>query len=156
MGQKRYLDSKSESRLGGCPGWRRRCREFEWRRESFVKERCNSEKRRSFSNIKRQSVGEEQAMLLSSRGYGPRVRSWWSVVRCPPRNASCVAPLSTRHVSHQGRASLPRAWGACVLDQSAQSSALDGRTSASAIGKLARLLGQVDWPWDGVLDVCIS
>jgi len=53
-------------------------------------------------------------------------------------------PLPARHVSHQERASrlfaeasLAQAWGTCVLDQNAQSSALSGRTSAPATDKSA-------------------
>jgi len=67
------------------------------------------------------------------------------------------------YVSHQGRASNPfaqansaRDWGACVLDQSAQSSALGGRTSTPAIYRSARLLGQVGGPCDLASDVYIS
>jgi len=44
MGQRRYLDSKGESRRGAFPGLGRRCREIGGRRESFEKEKWNSEK----------------------------------------------------------------------------------------------------------------
>jgi len=43
-----------------------------------------------------------------------------------------------------------------VLDQSAQSSTLGGRTSAPAIDRSAQLLGQLGGSCDWVSDVCIS
>jgi len=122
MSQRGYLGSKSKSRQGGCPGWGRRCREFEWRHESFLKGRWNSEKRLSFSNVIKAQCWEEQTIMLFLTIDKGHVCThdgvWWL------RNALCVAPpapLPTRHVCRQGRAnslfaeaSSTRAWGACV------------------------------------------
>ena len=118
-----------------------------------------------FLNVIKPNVGKGKQQCVLAVDERPRVCLWWSVVRCPLRNASCVAlhaPLPTRHVSHQGRANSlfakansAWAWEACVLDQSAQSSVLAGRSSASALDRLAWLLGQVDGPCVLARDVCL-
>jgi len=84
----------------------------------------------------------------------------------PLRNVSYVAlhaPLPTRHVSHQGvssslfiEASSARASGPCVLDKSTQNSVLASRSSASALDRSGRLLGQVDGPCGWAQDVCVN
>jgi len=53
-------------------------------------------------------------------------------------------------------ASSARAWRACVLDQSAQSSVLGGRTSTLVVARSSWLLGQVGGSLDWALDVCVS
>ena len=66
-------------------------------------------------------------------------------------DASCVAPhpsLREGHVSYQectsslfAEASSARDWGDCVLDQSAQNSALGSRTLVHGTDRSTRLLG---------------
>ena len=73
----------------------------------FHAKKWNSEKTIKCSNVIKPHVRRDKRQRVLVVDERPRVHLWWSMVRGPLRNASCVAPrtpLPTRHVRRQGRA----------------------------------------------------